>query len=605
MQEARSQTTGWYLRHREGLVLTAIILLAFVVRVLFLSAWADTALFFVPMGDSKNFHDTALALLGLGPPVGAFLFQPLYSFYLAAVYSVFGVSVAAARTVQLFFGVLACIPIYLLGRRLAGVWAGRLAVLWYALYGPMIFLGSMMLAPALVVPLFALALWSLLEGLERGNHWFLLLAGVSFGLACMGRPNLAVLLPVAGLWILFRMQTARNRLLASAAAVVGLLAGLAPSWVYNASHGQGLIPVSSSGGINFFIGNNPEASGRFHIPASEKAKKFAGITHWQFRLSTRAIAEQAKGRRLSPSEVSDYWYRRGLEFWRERPLAALRLVGRKLMMSLSDGEMAVHHPYEFAKVMVPWLRWLPGFGVLFSFAVLGLVLGGRDRRLRWLLAMLAAYWATLLVFFVADRFRVVMLPILVPLAAACMVRLSERAREHGWWRCWPHLLLLLAAFVVTQNPTYDEAVAKKYIARGYNRLGKAEADMGRYNQALRHFEKSMKIHPTGLTYMNIASIHARLGHYRQAEKMYRKVAEGDPAMKRSALLKLAHLAEIRGDLKGAIKWLEKAAGLMVDPDPVKRRIELLERRLREAGSGARNEKPASQRPPRSNRPSVH
>ena len=351
------------------LIIVLIVLPAFLVRVWFLSAWANHSLFFVPMGDSRNFHETALSLLGLRPSVGAFLFQPLYSFYLATVYSLFGVSVGAARTVQLFFVLAACVPVFLLGRRLAGFWGGALAALWYAWYGPMIFLGAMMLAPALVVPLFALALWSLMEGLEHKSLWQLLLAGLSFGLACMGRPNLAILVPVAGLWLLRQPWPGKQRLLAITVTGLGLCTGLAPSWIYNATHGQGLVLVSSSGGINFFIGNNPEASGRFHVPVSEKQDRFSGMTHEGFQKGTQAVAEAAAGRRLTPAEASNYWYGRGLEFWRQHPLDGLRLVGRKLLLSLSDGEMAVHHPYEFAKELVPWLRWVPSFGMLFPFAV--------------------------------------------------------------------------------------------------------------------------------------------------------------------------------------------------------------------------------------------
>ncbi|RME27188.1 MAG: hypothetical protein D6806_04995 [Deltaproteobacteria bacterium] len=355
--------------------------------------------------------------------------------------------------------------------------------------------------------------------------------------------------------------------------------GLCPSWLYNAVHGQGLVPVSSSGGINFFIGNNPEASGRFHLPRGIIEKGVSGVSHSGFWQGFRSIAEKAEGRPLSASEVSSFWYRRGFEFWFDAPSEALRLTGRKLLMSLSGGEMSVHHPYEFGKTLVPWLGRLPGFGVVFPFALLGLVLGWRNPTVRWLAAMLGAYWLTMLLFFVADRFRIVMLPLLAVSAAAGMVLFVENLRRGSRTRVWPCMTLMAVAFIVTTNPTYGDRVARKYAASGYNRLGKAEADRGHYRLAMMHFGRSLSLYPSGIAYMNLASLFARKGDFQRAKEIYQKVVHFYPGMRRIALVKLAHIAQLQGDLDEAVRFLQRAAGLMADPSSVEKKIEALEKRM--------------------------
>ena len=391
-------------RFREVWILVCICLVALCVRLLYLTEWVDNPLFHAPMGDELNFHDTALSLLGLAPPVQTFLFQPLYSFFLAGVYGLFGIDVGVVRTIQLLIGVVTCLLFYGLGREIGGKWTGRISALLIALYGPMVFFEGTLLAPGLVVPLVAGAFGALVAAGKRDRFWLAAPAGLLLGVAMMGRPNLGSMVPVAAVWLLLRPWNWRRRLVSVGLAALALLLGLLPAWIHNARQSEGLTLVSSSGGINFFIGNNPQATGRFHIP---KGEKFTGFTHWDFQENTRVIAEQAEGKKLSPAEVSSYWYRRGTDFWGQQPLRALRLAGKKLLLSLNNEEVPVHHPYVFAEEVVPILRWLLSFGVIFPFVLLGAWLGGRRHTGVWLLTgCAAAYLLTLLVFFVADRFRI-------------------------------------------------------------------------------------------------------------------------------------------------------------------------------------------------------
>jgi 4-amino-4-deoxy-L-arabinose transferase-like glycosyltransferase len=551
-----------------------ICLVALTVRLLYLAEWAGNPLFHTPMGDELNFHDTARSLLGMAPPVETFLFQPLYSFFLTGVYGLFGIDVGVVRTIQLFIGVVTCLLFYGLGREIGGRWTGRISALLIALYGPMVFFEGTLLAPALVVPLLAGAFWALVAASKRDKFWLAAPAGLLLGVAMMGRPNLGAMVPVAAVWLFLRSWPLRRRLWALGLSALALAAGLSPAWIHNASRGEKFTLVSSSGGINFYIGNNPQATGRFHIPRGER---FTGFTHWDFQENTRALAERAQGRKLTPSEVSSYWYRRGLDFWRRQPLPALRLTGKKLLLALNHQEMPVHHPYVFAQEVVPILGWLLSFGVVFPFAFLGIWPGGRRRFGTWLLVgCAAAYLLTLLAFFVADRFRVVLLPVLMPLAGLGMLRLAEVFQKQGLPRAWPCLLTLGLCFGLTQIPMTSSSFNKRAIARGYNRMGKAEGDRNDLRRAEECFRRALRLAgpEDGTALMNLGKVYELRGDIGRARDIYRRVAARDRE-NRAVRVFLARMAESSGMTREAIQWWEEVANLLADPRPARNEIERL------------------------------
>jgi tetratricopeptide (TPR) repeat protein len=345
--------------------------------------------------------------------------------------------------------------------------------------------------------------------------------------------------------------------------------------VHNAARGAEFTVVSSSGGINFFIGNNPQATGRFHLP---RGIQLEGVSHWAFQYNTRAIAERDEGRALKPSEVSSYWYRRGLNFWEEQPVAALRLVGKKLLLALNSDEMPVHHPYVFAKEVAPVLRWLLPFGVLFPFAVLGAWLGGRRRAGVWLLwACAGMYLLTLMAFFVADRLRIMLLPALLPLAALGMVKLAEAARERRWRSTWPQLVAVALSFGLTQLPVTGAAFHDRALAQGYNRLGKAEGERGNLEAAEGHFKRALQLDGRAggaLAGINLGRVYELRGEWQKAGQIYRQVAADAPD-NRTVRILLARLAERTGDFEEAVRWWKQVAKLLPDPGPAEREMERL------------------------------
>lgn len=562
-------------RRGEILIVTGILVWAAALRALFLARWAANPLFHYPTGDEGNFHRTALGLLGLAPEPDAFLYQPLYAFYLTLTYGLLGPDPAAVRTIQLFIGVITVGLVYGLGHELGGRWVGRISALLAACYGPLVFFEGQLLAPVLTVPLTVGGLWCLLRAGRTGRGWLLLPAGVLIGLAAMARPNLLFAVPVAALWWCWRSDRWRGRLVGAGLAVLGLGLGLAPSWAHNALQDEGGVLISTAGGLTFYLGNNPQASGRFRVPPGEKID---ASSHTAYRRSWQALAERAEGRRLTAGQVSAHWWRRGLEFWAEMPGRALALFGKKLLLALNRQEMPIHHPYFAVADLIPLLHWLIGFGVVFPFAAVGAWLGRGRSGTGLLVGCFGAYLLSLAVFYVADRYRVLLLPMALPLAGLGMVALARRVRRAGLRGAAGGLLVLVLAVAVSRPDFITDLQQTKGRYGLYNLMGMTEGERGRVDLAERYFRRAIQIAGAehGATARgNLAIIMEAGGRHAEARALYLEAAALDRE-NRHVRRRLARLAERRGRLTEAIRWWREVAELSAEPSAARAQIERLQ-----------------------------
>jgi hypothetical protein len=188
--------------------------------------------------------------------------------------------------------------------------------------------------------------------------------------------------------------------------------------------GEFLISTSQLG-PNFYIGNHAGASGGYDdlIPGR-------GTVAYEREDATR-LAEEATGRKLRPSEVSSYWLRQGLAYIASHPIDWLRLFGKKLLLTVSNEEIAdtesLQAYSEHSTVLrgIGWFR----FGLLLPLCVLGVWLTReRWRPLFLLYAVLVAMPVAVALFFVLARYRYAVVPIVALFAAVGAVALVERLR---------------------------------------------------------------------------------------------------------------------------------------------------------------------------------
>lgn len=349
-----------------------------------------------------------------------FHFSPLYVFFLAAVFKIFGDGLNAVRVLQLLIGVGSCGLIFLIARRQFNRTAALVAVWLAALYVPFIHFETQLLSVTVTLFLMLAAIHLLLLADARARLILLLPSGLCLGLATLGSPTLLVMAAPAALWLgalrgtdprRFPFITTRD--LAPVGLFVGsVLLGVLPAtaWNYHAT-GQ-LVLVSSQGGINFYIGNNPQAPGHFVVPAGME-DSLSGMN------GGKPVAEAEAGRTLTAAEVSSHWFRKSFRFIRDEPAAAARLFLRKCYLFANRYEVPLDLDQEAFKQYFPLLRWpLVSYGVVSLLGWIGLAISLREFRRHALLAlMLGAHALSVVAFFVSDRYRMPAVPLLILFSA--------------------------------------------------------------------------------------------------------------------------------------------------------------------------------------------
>ncbi len=128
--------------------------------------------------------------------------QPLYPFLIWTLHGVCGGYEGAARLISVVFGALTVLPVFLLGRRLAGREAGLVAGLLFAILPYHARLSSDVMSEGTYFHFLFWALWLGYVAGADGRAWAALLAGLAAGIAYLTREEGGLVAGIAGVWIL-------------------------------------------------------------------------------------------------------------------------------------------------------------------------------------------------------------------------------------------------------------------------------------------------------------------------------------------------------------------------------------------------------------------
>jgi tetratricopeptide (TPR) repeat protein len=318
----------------------------------------------------------------------------------------------------------------------------------------------------------------------------------------------------------------RRALLSAALYAIGALAAVLPATIHNYARSGEVILVCWNGGAALYAGNERwNTSGMYAPPPFSTATIQSEITdYWR-------EAERRAGRRLSPAESSAYWTREALREMAEVPALSAARVGRRLRWAFGDYELQDSRTYAFYAERLPSLggpRW--GFGGLAVVGLLGAVASLRDRRVTFLVAIVASYSGALALFFVYGRYR---LPLAVPLAVLGGA-LAERVA--GWIRA--RRLAATGACAVLGIGLAVVLYAAPFAHResffvDYNNLAVAYQEQGRIEEALVEFEKAVTVRPgddPGVSAIatELAMVFWRRGEHDRARALLREVLRARP-----------------------------------------------------------------------------
>jgi Flp pilus assembly protein TadD len=214
----------------------------------------------------------------------------------------------------------------------------------------------------------------------------------------------------------FGRRLARS-LAAALLLIAGLFLGCSPCWLHNYFVAREPVMLSAHSGLNFYIGNNPIATGYPKMPPGMSAAQQGMLK------DSITMAEKAEGRPLKHYQVSQYWSAKAHDYIAHHRMEWLRLMAKKFVNfwnSFQYDDLSLITLFSNAGVLAPG----PRFGLVAALAIPGLVMavialvrGRRHPGAGWIVAAVLLHMAALMPVFVTERYRLAAVPGLLLLAA--------------------------------------------------------------------------------------------------------------------------------------------------------------------------------------------
>ena len=534
--------------------------LAFAVRLLVLLRFSDSAYLLPTTGDMKFYSDWARRIAaGRLTDHQAFYGLPGYPFLLGGIFALVGFDPFSVGFLQTLSEAGIAALIYQIAQ-----WAfpgtrariiGGLAALGWTLFVPAQAFSVILMPTTWVV----LAFWGIFYWSVRtpsASAWRPWLGmGVLTGLVATMVATIFFILPIPLAAAIRNLRKSWAILVAVVCLLGGVFLGASPCWVHNYFIAGEPIFLSAHGGLNFWVGNNPKATGYPKMPPEFHHASQEGM----FKDSIQ-IPEIAAGHRLSRAEVSRFWSAKANAYIHEHPREWLGLMGRKIKnlwnMAQYD-DLSVIAGLQETGVTTPGLR----FGWVALLAIPGMALAWRRYpRSRWIAAATGLSMAALLPVFVTERYRLAAVPGLLLLAACGVVELWDALAARRWRRAGAWLGVGAAAFfwVTLPQPDLDMGSHDTF------NTGIKALESGDLPRARAKLEQAYADAPQN------AEVNASLGHYwlrvgdpQRARKFYQSALELNPETL-SALNNLAVLEMDGRHWDSARSLLARALALKSD-----------------------------------------
>ncbi|MBN1551466.1 tetratricopeptide repeat protein, partial [bacterium] len=315
--------------------------------------------------------------------------------------------------------------------------------------------------------------------------------------------------------------------------ILGVVLCIAPVSIRNLAVEGEWVTISSHGGINFFIGNNPTSDG--HTAAAPMKIQYGEHYEDNVLISAKQIAESAEGRALSGSEISRFWYRESYRYILSNPLDWLKLIAKKLVLSVNATEITNYRDMLFfAKTAAPVLNLLFNSTLfIIPLGVTGMVIAWPKRK-EWG-ALYALCWATLavlLIFFVTARYRVIMMPALLIFTGLSLFAMERWLRNRKFTPLGISILSVAALLAVGQLNI--DGIKDLKPEGSLNLIGKLYIKKGNLKEAEAYISKALEINPDledpyGDAWVNLGRLRFHLGNYDEALTAYETALKRNPS----------------------------------------------------------------------------
>ena len=573
----------------------AIFGLAFAVRAVFLFQSLATPYFGAPFLDEQFYYEWAVRISrGALLSPHAFFRAPLYAYLLGGLFALVGPNFFLPKLLQHLLGSVAAVLVFKVADRCIDRRAAWVAGVLAAFYPPMIFFEGEMLDISLQCFFYpALILIGLISLGDRRWRWTILF-GVVAGAAVIARPN-ALLLVVC--WLVLSLvlairQGAGKDALARAGAIVGLVAlWMLPPLIHNVRADGSWVPISTYAGINFYIGNRPTADG--YTASMPLRYEFFGEYQDSVDLFARRRAEKIEKRPLNGAEIQRFWLRKTGEEIASAPGRTALLILKKIVLFWNGYEIRNNKDIYFALKFTPVLDWFHrvwNFRVLAPLGVLGIILTAlgwlsvgksshpsglstqhsaliaqHSALALWLLLGVLAHMASVVLFFVCDRYRLPVVPLLIVFAASAVTTVWQWVSERRFQRVAAAGLGLVGLAVLTNVPWFDMSPAVPH--KDLWNVANCYKAKGQFDKALQKYQDFIQLNSQFADgWNNLGEVHVRRAikagqidreRLQEALACFERAGELDPRLS-MADNNIGFCRLKMGDANGALAAYERA-----------------------------------------------
>lgn len=475
---------------KSGLLIAFIIFsLALGVRFIYLYESSANPSFQTPIVDS-DFYDEIARKFAAGEGMGKdFFWQPFfYPFFLSVVYFFSGGSIVWAKIIQVLIGGLTCALTYKLGEVIFDRRVGIIAALVTIFYGPMLFFESELLATGWATFWAVVVVWLFLKVKEQDKiwHWFLL--GLCGTLSIITRPTFLPFFVAGCIWLRLRLQRSSPVLIRFGAVTAGILLIAVPVGIASQRNIDKFSILPSSGGINLYIGNNPDYCETLMLRPGEE---WGELIKLPWRQGVRTVKGQDR-----------FFKQKVMEYAINQPLDFAAGLGRKTLGFVCSREMprniSIYVLRRWSRLL-SLLTWKVGgfgfpFGVILPLSALGIVFN-RRRIPAPVILFIVLYPLSVILVFVSSRYKMPVVPIFAILAAAGLVSIFQRARSKR--RRDVAVMAIVAAGIIMLStlpgPFCQEQ--EHYEPEFFKSVGRLKSKRGLNDEAMACFSEAVRLEP--------------------------------------------------------------------------------------------------------------
>jgi len=493
-----------------------IFFFAFFLRLIYLYQYKNNPFFDSPVIDALTNYLFAVRgaagdWLVKGEVVGR---GPVYVYFLAFLFKIFGTGFTAARAAQMTLGAVNCILVYFLGKKIFSRWVGVIGALICSIYGVLIYFDAEFLYVGLAIFINLLLLLSLLHTIDKPRVWKWIGCGMLLGASLQTNATIILFIPLLFVWLFLfvdknkqeaplriRKKRFKKALGTFLLIVLGLSIIMLPFTLRNYFMGGDLVMIGSAVGINLHIGNNPNADGKsVYVPTRD----FSYTWQWYDNtlIAAKKGAEREIGREVLPSEASNYWIRKSLGFMLTHPGTTMYLMLRKFFYFFNAYEIAENQSIYFYRIWSPLLKILVfhnnvlafPFGIICPLALLGIMVSlKKDKTIILLLIFIGAFLFLMMVLFVCSRYRTITIPIFAIFAAAAFDWYGKQVAQRKFKTIFYSFIPLLCFFVFSNATIFE--VREEDESRWFLNMGTAYRNKGQNERAIKSFQAAKKVNP--------------------------------------------------------------------------------------------------------------